>query len=51
LYDSWGTHIVEENDTMTYVELAPVIDSAYAVALAVILFVIVRQRVSGKSDK
>jgi hypothetical protein len=36
---------------MTYLELAPVIDTAYAIALAVILFIIVRHHHIGKSDK
>ncbi len=34
---------------MTYLELAPVIDTVYAVALAVILFIIVRHQ--AKRDK
>lgn len=36
---------------MTYLELAPVIDTAYAVALAVILFIVVRNAGASKSDK
>lgn len=32
---------------MTYLELAPVIDTVYAVALAVILLIIVRQQFKG----
>lgn len=34
---------------MTYLELAPLIDTVYAIALAVILFVVVRQHQAGKS--
>ena len=33
---------------MTYLELAPVIDSVYAIAIALILFFVVRQRAAGK---
>jgi hypothetical protein len=32
---------------MTYLELAPVIDTVYAIALAVILFIIVRHQAKG----
>lgn len=34
---------------MTYLEIAPLLDSIYAIALAVILFVVVRQMQSDKS--
>jgi|GEM_PF-5387307 len=36
---------------MTYLELAPVIDTAYALALAVILFLVVRNSNATKSGK
>lgn len=41
----------KEDDTMTYLELAPVIDTAYALALAVILFIVVRNNGAAKSGK
>jgi hypothetical protein len=41
----------KEDDTMTYLELAPVIDTVYAIALAVILFLVVRNGAASKSEK